>query len=370
MVLAAEEIEARNGRINNPDRLGIRRVIFMLVTVTSACLVAFSLPLPGPFGPTNKCTCQCYYPNRHTPCGDPSTVPINAIDCTVYCFNITCASTHFVDPSYTCSNSTDECLSTDTMLYSCTREQYVAASSVRVGDQVRTINFQYENNKHGKEDYDSISDLRRILNQDKSCSEVYYVYHHPMPNKIVPHVVIDVFVHSSSSVDNTSATNTQLRVSPHHLIPIAHDKQSYDNKRTDRSLAADSRVYFRSVMAKHVRVGDRLIVPNKMEPSTTSVVATITKVHLNQGEGLESGNESVQLMSLQTVDSQALLELPNGLVVSTAAFDDIWYPRLFAPLRYLYIITKTIGGVEAGRTLMEGLQPVFRVVDTFYGKLV
>ena len=123
-------------------------------------------------------------------------------------------------------------------------------------------------------------------------------------------------------------------------------------------------------MAKHVRVGDRLIVPNKMEPSTTSVVATITKVHLNQGEGLESGNESVQLMSLQTVDSQALLELPNGLVVSTAAFDDIWYPRLFAPLRYLYIITKTIGGVEAGRTLMEGLQPVFRVVDTFYGKLV
>lgn len=144
------------------------------------------------------CSCTC---GGSTTCDSLETLQADSITfaaCNLYCDGCS-------EISWECG---DDCISADTLLFSCDTQEYLAAAFVKPGDSLRTM-----------------------TPNGAACSEVYYTFHHKGEN----YKAIQIQVQGDDESD-------PIVVSPNHLVYVG---ASFETRR--------------HVMAKNVVAGDILV---------------------------------------------------------------------------------------------------------------
>ena len=167
-----------------------------------------------------------------------------------------------------------DCFSGSALLYSCTKDEYVAARTITVGEEVRAM---------------------AAVDGAPTCSEVYHVYQHPEKvNQAYAAYAIDLEGHDAA-----------LEVSSNHLVYVG---ASYEDRQ--------------AVRAASVMVGDRLV-----SLQGSSVVTGIKAVAVP---------DLVNVLTYEPVLHVGTHE-ENPVIVSAYSYNEFYYHYFYAtPLRAAY----------------------------------
>ena len=183
------------------------------------------------------------------------------------------------------SNSDAECIGAEMRVFSCSSSRYVPVESLQVGDSIRSLS----------------PETGTLV-----CSDVYYLFQHKSESISY---VIQVMGH-----DN-------IVVSPNHLLYIG---ASFEERR--------------AVLAKNLRLGDRLVSSSSNDAVVKSIKAKYSKL-------------------VNVLTFEPAIELEGGVLISGYSFNETIYAWVFWPFALSY---KFLGAARY-KELISGT-----FIDTLY----
>lgn len=169
----------------------------------------------------------------------------------------------------------EECIGASMRVFSCTRQEWVLASEVLMGEELKTY----------------------TPDGNQVCSEVYYTFHHNHQERIGKS--------SQTAMEiQLSGSDEVIIVSKNHLLHVVEKENTQQ---------------YAAIPAQKIQIGSHMRTSNGSIQAVTGV----------QEKALEEG-----LVNILTMEGS--LELENGVIVSTYAFHEGLYSTLFYPVRVLY----------------------------------